>query len=147
MGGNIEFFREERDVSELALQPVESIIEKITRDFGFVLHQLNIIFLSDEGLWQINLDYLSHDTYTDVITFDLNEGGKNLSGEVYLSVDRIIENAEHNKVPFWEELNRVIIHGVLHLVGFTDKIADDKVIMKEKEDKYLGKVKKGFKYG
>ncbi len=147
MVGKIEFLSEDRDFPEVDLKPVRPTIQAITQDFGFVLHQLNIIFLSDQELWKINLDYLGHDTYTDVITFDLKNEDDFVNGEIYLSIDRITENSKNNEVSFMEELNRVIIHGVLHLVGFNDKTNNEKAIMSEKEDQYLKIVKKSFNNG
>jgi probable rRNA maturation factor len=97
---------------------------------------LNYIFCSDDYLLEINKQYLGHDTYTDIITFDYSDG-EAISGDIFISIDRVKENAENFKQPFEKELNRVIIHGVLHLCGYKDKTRPDKAKMREGEDKYL----------
>lgn len=97
---------------------------------------LNVIFLDDDGLLAINKEYLKHDYYTDVITFDYNEN-ELVNGEVFISIDRIKENASELNISFNNELHRVIIHGLLHLFGYKDKSADDKQLMRSKEDYYL----------
>lgn len=103
---------------------------------GYRCGDLNIIFCSDTYLLKINQQYLEHDYYTDVITFDYSEEGI-ISGDIFISVDRVRENSYIYKVSFNEELNRVIIHGVLHLLGYGDKDAHLKKIMTEKENFYL----------
>jgi len=103
------------------------------------LKSLAYIFCSDEYLLQINKDFLKHDFYTDVITFDLSSSKKEIEGEVYLSVDRIKDNAKNMGVSFTEELHRVIFHGALHLCGYKDKTKADGAIMRTKEDHYLGR--------
>lgn len=103
------------------------------------LDKINYIFCSDEYLHDINLKYLDHDTLTDVITFPLSEKGKPVYGEVYLSTDRIKENAKSFKVKYQNELLRVMIHGALHLCGYTDKTKASKMQMREREDYYLNK--------
>lgn len=100
---------------------------------------LNFIFCSDEYLHKINVEYLNHDTYTDVITFPYSEG-KIIEGDIFISIERIQENAEKFKVDFENELHRVMIHGVLHLLGFGDKTVEDKAQMTQKEDEYLSKL-------
>ena len=100
------------------------------------LQQLNFIFCSDKYLHQINVEYLNHDTYTDVITFPYAEG-ENIEGDIFISIDRIKENAEQFKVSFQDELHRVMIHGTLHLMGYFDKTHEDKILMTQKENEYL----------
>ena len=100
------------------------------------LQQLNFIFCSDKYLHQINVEYLNHDTYTDVITFPYAEG-KNIEGDIFISIDRIRENAEQFKVSFEDELHRVMIHGTLHLMGYFDKTPEEKTLMTKKENEYL----------
>lgn len=99
--------------------------------------KLHYIFCSDEHLLGINQQFLNHDTYTDIITFDLSETAKELVGEIYISVDRIIDNSRRFKTTFEQELHRVIFHGALHLCGFGDKKAADKVLMTAEEDACL----------
>lgn len=101
------------------------------------LSTLNIVFCSDKELLEINKQYLDHDYYTDIITFNLAEKNKPVFGEIYISVDRVKENAKSHKVLYSTELYRVIIHGVLHLCGFKDKSASNQVVMRQNEDKYL----------
>lgn len=98
---------------------------------------LNFIFCSDDYLLQINIQYLDHQTYTDIITFDNSEDPKIIEGDIFISVDRVRENASKFSRPFEEELRRVIIHGVLHLIGYSDKTAAQKTAMRRKEDAYL----------
>jgi probable rRNA maturation factor len=101
------------------------------------LTQLNFIFCSDEHLLGINIQYLKHNTYTDIITFDNSESPKTVEGDIFISIERVEENAKKLNVPFIEELRRVIIHGVLHLVGYSDKGEAQIKVMRKKEDTYL----------
>lgn len=103
------------------------------------LSSLNFIFCDDKYLHQINVAYLNHDTLTDVITFPYTELPAPIAGDIYISIDRIKENAEKFKVPFIKELKRVIIHGVLHLCGYGDKSKAEQKVMRTKEDFYLEK--------
>ncbi|MES1214130.1 MAG: rRNA maturation RNase YbeY [Bacteroidota bacterium] len=100
---------------------------------------INYIFCSDEYLLQINQDYLRHNYYTDIITFDLSESHKALQAEIYISVDRVRENAERLGVSLRFELHRVIFHGVLHLCGYGDKTERERQSMRELEDLHLEK--------
>ncbi|MDQ7947216.1 MAG: rRNA maturation RNase YbeY [Pedobacter sp.] len=108
---------------------------------GFQLDQLNFILCSDAYLLRINQDYLQHDDYTDVITFDNSEALKIIVGDIFISIDRIKENAATFNVPFLRELCRVMIHGTLHLLGYKDKAKADKLTMTAKEDEYLGMIR------
>lgn len=101
------------------------------------LSSLNYIFCSDEYLLQINQQFLKHDSYTDIITFPLNEPGAPIEGEIYLSIERVRENALNQGITFTNELHRVILHGALHLCGYKDKLKDDKLTMRKMEDRYL----------
>ena len=111
---------------------ITSIIKKEKCNLG----QLNYTFTSDESLLKINIEYLKHNTYTDIITFNYNEG-KKISGDIFISVDRVKENAEKFKSSFEDELHRVIIHGVLHLCGYKDKSKSDAELMRKKENQSL----------
>lgn len=95
-----------------------------------------VIFCSDDYILQINQQYLSHDYYTDIITFDYSEGDK-LSGDLFISIDTVKANAEEYGTDFNDELNRVIVHGVLHLIGYDDHNDKDIAVMRKKEDYYL----------
>lgn len=104
-----------------------------------VLRHLNYIFCSDTYLHKINVEYLNHDTLTDVITFPYAEG-KTIEGDIFISIDRIRENAKSFEVKFEDELHRVMIHGTLHLLGYLDKTAENKTQMTQKENEYLSKL-------
>lgn len=105
-----------------------------------VLKDINIIFCSDEYLLDINKKFLLHDYYTDIITFDYSEG-KYISGDLFISIDSVRDNAGHFNVDFETELNRVIAHGVLHLIKYDDHCPEDIKVMREKEDHYISIIK------
>ena len=104
---------------------------------NYKLLELNYIFLNDESLLKINKEYLHHDTYTDIITFDNSEKNKIIEGDIFISVDRIKENALLFHVSFETEMIRVMAHGLLHLCGYLDKKKKDIRNMREKENYYL----------
>lgn len=97
---------------------------------------INIIFCSDNYILDVNMKYLQHDYFTDIITFDYCEGD-HLSGDLFISIDTVKDNAQFYGTEFSDELNRVIVHGVLHLVGYDDHTEPDQVLMREKENYYL----------
>ena len=97
---------------------------------------VNIIFCSDKYILDINIRYLNHDYYTDIITFDYCEG-KKLSGDLFISIDSVRENALEYGVEFIDELHRVMVHGLLHLIGYDDHTPEEAKIIHEKEDYYL----------
>jgi probable rRNA maturation factor len=98
--------------------------------------EINYVFCSDDYLYKINVDFLNHDTFTDIISFDYTVG-KELHGDIYISVDRVKENALKYSVSFNDELARVMAHGVLHYCGYNDKSEEDVRLMRSKEDFYL----------
>ncbi len=102
-----------------------------------IVKSLSIIFCDDEFLLRVNKDFLQHDYYTDIITFDLSENENFVEAELYISIERVIENAKRGKIMFNKELHRVIAHGVLHLTGLKDKKPTDKILMTEMEDNFL----------
>ena len=106
---------------------------------GFQTGDINIIFTNDEYLYDLNRIYLNHDYYTDVITFPYNEPGI-IAGDIFISVDRVKDNAEIFNTSFEQELNRVVIHGILHLLGYKDHTEEEKTQMRQKEDFYLEKL-------
>ena len=112
-------------------------IEDVVSGHNHVIHELNIIFCSDEYLHNINTSYLDHDTYTDIITFDQSDNHDDLEGDIFISIPRIRENAKQFDVLFEDELHRVIIHGVLHLMGYKDKTVQEIRQMREKEEACL----------
>ena len=112
---------------------IESLFAREKKNLG----SLSYIFCSDEHLLGMNKEFLQHDFYTDVITFDLSTSKKETEAEVYLSVDRIKENAKLAGVTFTEEIHRVIFHGALHLCGYKDKKSTEIDLMRQAENKYL----------
>lgn len=112
---------------------VETIFKKEKR----TLDSLNYIFCSDKKVLEINNQYLKHDYYTDIITFELSGKEEPVNGEVYISVDRVKDNAEHLEQTFQRELHRVIFHGALHLCGYGDKSKAEKQKMRDREEFYL----------
>ena len=111
------------------------ISEVITSE-SYVLGEINYVFCDDVYLHKINVEYLDHDTLTDIITFD-NSIGKMIHSDIVISVERVADNAKDFQVPFEEELKRVIIHGVLHLCGYKDKSEDEAAVMRSKENEKI----------
>lgn len=132
----IEFYSEDVDfVLDQEKSLADWINEIISLAEKKLLH-LNFIFCSDPYLHHINVEYLNHDTLTDIITFPYSELPQ-IEGDIFISIDRVRENASEYKVPFDNELRRVISHGVLHLCGYGDKTAAEKEQMRSKEDEAL----------
>jgi len=127
------------------LQPVslrertrlKQFIVKLFRQEKKPLAELSYIFCSDQYLLDINRQFLQHDFYTDIITFPLSDPGQPISGEIYISVDRVRDNAREFGSSIRQELLRVIFHGALHLCGYKDKSLRDEKLMRKMEDKYL----------
>ncbi len=111
-------------------------VQKAISNEGKTLGEITYIFCSDVYLHKINLEHLNHDTFTDIITFNYCEADL-ISSDIFISIDRVKENAKFFSTTFQNELNRVMIHGILHLVGYDDKTDDDKLLMRSKEDFYL----------
>lgn len=120
-------------------------LKEIAKKEGFKIRDLNYIFMSDEGLHKINWEYLNHDTYTDIITFDNSEEEGIIESDIFISIDRVKENAESFKTTFDNELRRVLAHGVLHLCGYKDKSDEDAKLMREMEDYSLDRWSTSFK--
>jgi len=116
---------------------LKAFIEKFLKKEGLSIEMLQYVFCSDKFLLDINKSYLQHNYYTDIISFDLSETRGMLIGEVYISVDRVKDNAKTHKVPFKEELLRVIFHGALHFCGYKDKKPADAKEMRAQENKWL----------
>jgi len=133
---SINFFNQEHNYALKNKRVVKNWLKELIKKENCSLETINFIFTSDEDLLKINNEYLKHDTYTDIITFDYSEE-KNLEGDIYISVDRVLENAGTLKVAFESELSRVLAHGVLHLAGYKDKTGAEKSLMRNKEDQYL----------
>lgn len=135
----IRFFEEDISYKLKNKLAVRQWIAQTVQAEGYQLKELSYIFCSDSYLLQINRQYLNHDTYTDIITFDNSTLVNVVVGDIFISIDRIRENAAKFNTRLADELHRVIIHGVLHLLGYTDKTSADKKKMTIKEDFYLNK--------
>lgn len=133
----INFFYEETTFELFKQSIFSSWIGHVIQSEGYELTELNYIFCSDEYLHQVNVDYLQHDYYTDIITFDNSDDPKTIEGDLFVSVERVSDNAESQGIPFEQELRRVVIHGVLHLLGYNDKTDTEQQEMREKENAYL----------
>lgn len=138
MDGNICFYNEDVTYRLLYKEKIRlwllSVVEQEKQQAG----DISFIFCSDEYLLDINRQYLSADYLTDVITFDFTED-KHISGDIFISTDRVKENAKQYKQKYFHEMLRVILHGVLHLLGYKDKTEKEIKLMREKEDYYLQK--------
>ena len=132
----ISFFIENINYRLTCKNKLKAWISESCKKEGVDIDSLIYIFSDDEFLLQINKKYLRHNNYTDIITFDLSDDLK-IDGEIYISLDRVKENAKKYEVKFTDEIHRVMIHGVLHLIGYNDKTPSQKRKMKAKEDFYL----------
>jgi rRNA maturation RNase YbeY len=130
----INFFYEETQFKLPERQKRKTWLREIAKVESFKISELNYIFCSDEYLYQINVDYLNHDTLTDIITFDNSEKEKELAGDIFISIDRVNENAEKHKIDQSTELSRVISHGLFHLLGYKDKSKDEAIAIRAKEE-------------
>lgn len=133
----IHFYSEEISIPSQLNNSYKLWIKKIIETEGFELIELSYIFCSDEYLLNINKEYLNHDYYTDIITFDNSEAEKSIEGDIFISIDRVKENASGLKIDFEVELKRVLAHGVLHLCGFGDKTEDEIKLMRKKEEEAI----------
>ena len=115
---------------------LEDWVSAVVLAQGFELGDISYVFCDDDYLHKLNVEFLQHDTLTDIISFDTTLG-KVISGDIFISVERVIDNALDYKVPFIEEFHRVLIHGVLHFMGYTDKSDADKKEMRIAEDKAI----------
>lgn len=121
---------------------LKTFLKKMVKGEGYSLSALQVIFCSDEYLLRMNRQFLNHDYYTDIITFPLHEQGEPIEAELYISVDRTRDNAASLGVSRSKELHRVIFHGLLHLLGYKDKLKADQEAMRAKEEFYLSRYKK-----
>ncbi|WP_428654046.1 rRNA maturation RNase YbeY [Runella sp.] len=133
----IQFFIEDVAFKVPQSRKTKTWLQSIIKAEGFALNQLNYIFCSDEYLLNVNRQYLEHDFYTDIITFDNSEDENLIEGDIFISIDRVKENAQELQKPFEEELHRVLAHGILHLVGYDDIEDAQEQEMRNKEDFYL----------
>ncbi|WP_417291527.1 rRNA maturation RNase YbeY [Corallibacter sp.] len=114
-------------------------IQTVISSEGFKLGEVNYIFCDDDYLHKINVEFLNHDTLTDIISFDYTVG-KIIQGDIYISTERVEDNANDFKVSFDNELQRVLVHGILHYCGYKDKTDDEAKMMRSKEDYYLSQL-------
>ncbi len=136
---SIEFFFE--DVKSVPIHEKILVLHlnSLIKNELKLLGDISVVFCSDDYLLEMNKQYLDHDYYTDIITFDYVEN-KVISGDLFISIDRIVENAEKFNTTLLKELYRVVFHGVLHLIGYKDKTDGEVKLMREKENYYLGEV-------
>lgn len=135
----VKFIAEDIEMPALDERKVSRWIRAVAADYGFSVGQIHYIFCSDERELEVNRQFLGHDYYTDVITFDYTSG-QTLNGDIFISLDTVRSNAEMVGATFEHELHRIIIHGVLHLTGQGDKTPETKVKMTEKEELSLAKL-------
>lgn len=136
---NIQFFNHDRSPNLRNKIRLKTYIFELFKKKKKKILNISYIFCSDKHILEINRTFLKHDYYTDVISFNLSESQKEIQAEVYISIDRVKENAFKEKESFKKELHRVIFHGSLHLCGYNDKKEGDKAVMKKAENKYLNK--------
>lgn len=133
----IQFFQENIEFKLKNSLKLKKWIKGVVENEKQKVLDLNFIFCDDEYLHQINVEYLDHDTYTDIITFDNSEEKGKIESDIFISIERVKENAGELQITFEQELHRVMIHGVLHLLGYKDKTKIDKQTMRAKEDETL----------
>lgn len=133
----INFFTEEVSFTLKNKRQLREWISLVIDRENHQLESLNYIFCSDDYLFKMNEEYLGHNTYTDIITFDNSTENNSIEGDVYISVERVNDNANTQNTDATEELHRVMIHGVLHLLGYSDKTNEQKRSMRQKEDACL----------
>ena len=132
----IYFHSEDLDFELQNTQDIVTWINDTAKAENYVVETINYIFCSDMYLLGVNRQYLNHDYYTDIITFDYNEDNR-IVGDLFISIDRVKDYAQNNQINFKDELNRVMIHGVLHLCGYPDKSEEEAKLMRSKEEFYL----------
>jgi len=137
---SINFFNEDVSLPKLKKRKLISWIKNVIQSEGKKVGQVSFIFCSDDYLLEVNKKYLDHDYYTDIITFDYVEENV-IQGDIFISVDRVKENSVTFRTIFEDEIHRILIHGILHLIGYKDKLKKDKHLMTTKEDFYLNELK------
>ena len=116
---------------------VKSFLARVFAEEGVNFKSVSYVFCNDDYLLKLNQEYLNHDTLTDILTFTLSGTSLPVVSEIYISIERVKENAEKLEIPFLTELYRVMVHGILHLCGYTDQTKAEKALMRKKEDYYL----------
>jgi rRNA maturation RNase YbeY len=137
LGNSIQFFEEDIKFLLKNKKKLRNWFRVTILKEGGKPGTLNFIFCSDSYLLELNTSYLKHNTFTDIITFDLSEDKQTVSGDIFISIERVKENAKSFKISFPRELHRVLIHGILHLLGYQDKTPSQQKEMRSKEDYYL----------
>ena len=140
----IRYFTEDIDFAFKGKSVHNAWLKAVSEDEGRRPGQISVIFCSDPYLLEINRKYLGHDYYTDIITFDYSEGDT-ISGDLFISVDTVRSNAEYYSADFKDELDRVIVHGVLHLIGYDDHTDEQSAEMRARENHYLERRPEFFK--
>ena len=132
----VAFYFEDTDFKLRHKTRIKEWLRLVAESEVFTLGNISVIFCSDNYILDINQKYLQHDYFTDIITFDYSEGGR-ISGDLFISVDSVRENSVEYGTEFEDELHRVIVHGILHLIGYDDHTEEDVKVMRSKEDYYL----------
>ncbi len=137
---SIHFFTEDIKYSIKGKNTLKKWLQEAIKAHHYQLQELNVILCSDNYLYEMNIKYLDHDTLTDVITFDNSDSKQTVEGDIFISLDRIKENAQSLSVSLENELYRVMMHGTLHLLGFKDKTPQEQATMRKMEDFWLEKL-------
>ncbi|MBO7159868.1 MAG: rRNA maturation RNase YbeY [Paludibacteraceae bacterium] len=140
----ISYHTEDIKKPNICTRRTSAWVKNVAASHGKTIGEIAYIFCSDPYILEVNKQYLQHDYFTDVITFDYTEGNK-ISGDIFISLDTVQSNAEQFGVDFYEELERVIIHGILHLCGFKDKEEAEEAQMREEENKAISSLEKPLK--
>lgn len=133
----IRFFNEDVPYKLTQKQAIRQWLKQQAEAEGYSVGDLNYIFCSDDYVLQVNRDYLQHDYYTDIITFDQSEEDDKLEGDIFISVDRVADNAQQVGVSAEQEMRRVLAHGMLHLCGYGDKTDEEAAQMRAKEEEWM----------
>ncbi len=134
MAEKIQFYGKTKSLTGAFRKKIRQTIDAISKEEGYIISQISYILMNDKELNEINQSHLQHDDYTDIITFDLSDTEASIDGEIYISIERIQENAATYNTTFEIELVRVLCHGVLHLMGYKDKTEKDSQKMRVAED-------------
>lgn len=135
---NINFFSEDIDFTLKSEDQIIAWLQRIAEAENSSIEEISYVFCSDDYLLKINQEYLDHDYYTDIITFDNRDNPEDpIESDIFISIDRVTENASDQNVSFEVELKRVLAHGLLHLIGYNDKTEEEQQLMREKEEAYL----------
>lgn len=136
----IRFFNEDVPYKLPQKQTIRQWLKRQAEEEGYSVGDLNYMFCSDEHVLQVNRDYLQHDYYTDIITFDMSEEEDMIEGDIFISVERVLDNASRLAVPADQEMRRVLAHGLLHLCGYGDKTEEEAALMRQKEDEWISRL-------